>query len=84
MTDDHEEDVAKIHQLRKLSDNQMNLLHQFEVELQSKEEKIIQKDREVNNMMNHLKEKDESSKKIISLLRTRMQSDIDKIERRTI
>lgn len=62
----------------------MNLLHQFEVELQSKEEKIIQKDREVNNMMNHLKEKDESSKKIISLLRTRMQSDIDKIERRTI
>ena len=43
-----------------------------------------QKDREVNNMKNHLKEKDESSKKIISCLRNRMQSDIDKIERRTI
>ena len=35
-------------------------------------------------MQGHLKEKEESSLKIITLLKRRMQSDIDKLEKRCI
>ena len=57
----------------------MQLLHSFELELQKREEKIVERDEQLRHMQTLCREKELSSAKIIDLLRSRMQQDIDRL-----